>query len=113
MFYPKRNTSEEKARASSKIKKKSKCTNFLFEEVFGFTLSYKKQFSQRDNFMHLNSTGLVRMERTFLKPSLRVQGVSRCRLLAADLSGWGPGVDPMSVLAGFVVDKTALGQIYV
>lgn len=92
---------------------KAKSTNLLFEEVFGFIFSHKKHFSQWDNCMHLSSTGLVQMKCAFLKPPLWVQGVSRCRLLAADLSTWGPGVDPMSVHVGFVVNKTALGQIYV
>jgi len=59
--------------------------------------------------MHLNSTDFVQMKRAFLKPPLWVQGVSRCRLLAADLSAWGPEVDPMSVHVGFAVNKTAMG----
>jgi hypothetical protein len=34
------------------------------------------------------------------------------RQLVADLSTWRPGFEPGSVHMGFVVDKVALGQIF-
>jgi hypothetical protein len=63
--------------------------------------------------MHLNITDHLQMKRAFLATPQRVHGVSRCRALASGLSAWGPGVDPTSVHVGFLVDKTALGQIFV